>query len=147
SPQEDERFLHEMRKAHLTTMPDWSRKGVWKAFDCIRMTLRLDWRQVAFTNLARCHEPSGPDDPLIRACQESFPLARLVDAVNARVVFLAKAGEVGRSIRIPGEEDERPLVVRYSNGWSGMRDGLPYQVWVPVQVPAIRSLLSDVCVG
>jgi hypothetical protein len=133
-----------MRAAHLATIPQWSESGVWKVFDRIRRALGLGWDQVASVNLARCFdpEPDAMDDRYIPGCQRSWPLDDLVHRLEARIVFLARAGPVGKQIRIFGEEDGAPLVVRYATSWSGQRNGRYYRDWIPAEAPGWRELLA-----
>jgi hypothetical protein len=96
-------------------------------------------------NLARCFdpEPDAMDDRYIPGCQRSWPLDDLVHRLGARIVFLAKGGSVGKQIRIAGEADGAPSVVRYATSWSGQRNGLHYGNWIPAEAPAWRELLAE----
>jgi len=95
-------------------------------------------------NLARCPTPvPSLDDEAILACQRAFPLAGLVEALDARVVFLAKSGPVGRGVSIPGENTHTRLAIRYGSGSRGSRPGaLHYSHWLPEVASRVRAFLD-----
>jgi hypothetical protein len=58
--------------------------------------------EFAFINLARCPDPRvAKDDDAISACQQSFPIAELIEVIDARVVFFAKQNALAKRITIP----------------------------------------------
>lgn len=79
----------------------------------------------------------------------------MADAIDARVIFLAKGGEIGRAVRLPNEiklrdlsdlqDTSHRLVVRYDNGNYGYRyeNGKQHwRKWLPEEAPRIRAFLA-----
>jgi len=65
------------------------------------------------------------------------------EALDARVVFLAKSGPVGRGVRIPGENTQARLAIRYGNGSRGSRPGAPhYSHWLPEVAARVRAFFD-----
>jgi hypothetical protein len=132
-----------MWKSHLGEAFDqWSTKGVWRVFKEIGSYL-FDWEQVAFTNLARCYEPTEftSDDDFIGGCQDSTELNALIRAIRPRVVFFAKGGDVGRSISIDGEALTIE-VLRYANGSRATHDGRHWTTWVPAEATRLQAIIG-----
>jgi len=146
----DTALLYQMRQAYQSSWPQWgSHPGVWKIFEEIRATVGIGAEEFAFVNLARCPHPDrARDNDAIMACQSSFPLADLVLALDARVIFLAKGDAIGRNIRIPDEtsdpnQTDKRFVWRYSSGWQGSRPGYPhYTHWLPEIADNVRGFLD-----
>ena len=147
----DDELLVEMRDTYTRSWPFWG--AVWRNILKIREKLGIDDADFAFVNLARCPDPQGlSDDSVIPACQAGFPLKDLVEAIDARVVFLAKDNDVGRAIVIPDELElrdfmipipvDRRLVIRYDNGWSAMRNSEPLKAWLPREAKNISLFLN-----
>jgi predicted transport protein len=136
----DDSLLRAMRTAYQTSWPTWG--AVWRIFGEIRSALRIADDDFAFVNLARCPDPTHvTDDKAIVACQQAFPLDDLIEALDARVVFLAKSGPVGRNIHITGEGDER-IIIRYANGSRGSRPGAAhYTQWLPKTCVEVRRFM------
>jgi hypothetical protein len=135
----DEQLLQTMRSAYQTSWPAWG--AVWRIFGAIRSALGVADDEFAFTNLARCPDPTSVvDDKAIEACQKSFPLRELIEGIDARVIFLAKSGPVGNNIRIDGEESGIRIVVRYANGSRGQRPGSAhYTQWISEICRGVRN--------
>jgi hypothetical protein len=146
--QGDAALLLAMRHAYKSSWPEWG--AVRKIFTAIRKELGIGDDAFAFVNLARCPDPvRGLDDKAITACQCSFPLGDLVLALDARVIFLAKDGPVGRSVIIPDEISDpdqtfgERFVTRYSNAWHGSRPGKPhYGHWLPEVAAKVRAFVA-----
>jgi hypothetical protein len=110
-----------MQRAYSRTIPQWAGRGVWRQFDRIRLELGLNWDDVAFTNLAKCHVPAGVKDDTrrITSCLAAFPIDAFIEMLEPIAVFVAKD-----SIRVNGcapisrEYDGRYIVHRFSNHWS-----------------------------
>ncbi len=85
---------------------------------------------------------------MIPKCQCSFPLADLVSAIDARVIFLAKGGPVGRAIEIPKETHDPQqrsgrYVVRYGSGSRGERLGFRHwKHWLPDESKAVQDFIN-----
>jgi hypothetical protein len=141
-PKRDRDLLAAMRETYTTSWPRWG--AVWTIFGAIRREIGIAADAFAFVNLARCPSPTNGDDwnnAAITACQAAFPLAALVEALGARIIFLAKSGTVGSAVRIPSEGEAR-LVVRYANGSYGQRPGAPrYTDWLPAEAERVREFL------
>lgn len=135
----DDVFLREMRKAYKTSWPYWL--GVWKIFGRIRDAIGISEDEFAFVNLARCPVPKGKDDMAIELCQLVAPLTVLVEALDARVIFIAKDNVVGRAVPIEGEGGGR-LVVRYGSGSRGLRNNMHPSEWIDLEAPAIRQFMG-----
>jgi hypothetical protein len=138
----DARLLDSMRRAYELSWPQWG--AVWRIFAEIRSQIGIDDGAFAFVNLARCPYPDpARDDEAITACQISFPLENLVQAIEAQVIFLAKGGLVGRAVKIPGEASEERLVVRYGNGSYGSRPGAKhYTHWLPREAARVLAFVA-----
>jgi hypothetical protein len=135
-------MLQSMREAYAIAIARWSGQGVWKIFDEIRSTLGLRWEQVVFTNLAACSRSNMWPDLLVECCQDAFPLADLVNAIDAELIFIAKDNASTRQlVVIPGEGATRK-VIRYSNAWSGMRNGRSWSEWVPELAEELDSFVK-----
>jgi hypothetical protein len=154
----DRELLETMRDAYSSSWPRWG--SVWGIFGDIRTRLKVADDAFAFVNLARCPNPRAEDawnNVAIGSCQEGFPLRDFVQAIDARVIFLAKGGEVGRKTVIPDEIElselaepldlHRRLVIRYDNGSYGSRRQAGktehWKKWVPSEVPRIRVFLEQ----
>jgi hypothetical protein len=153
---DDNMLLDRMRHAYVESWSHWG--PVWTIFGQIRKNIGIPDDGFAFVNLARCPSPQAGEawnDIAIKSCQRDFPLAELVDAIDARVIFLAKGGDVSRAVRIPNEIELRDLsnlsdagsrlVVRYGNGSYGNRyeNGKTqhWTQWLPEEAPRIRAFL------
>jgi hypothetical protein len=63
------------------------------AFDFLRLAdeATARWRQVAFTNLAKCFCPVGQKDArFVKACLARYPLGALIEDIQPKAVFIAK---------------------------------------------------------
>jgi len=134
-----------MRQAYKSSWGKW--RAVWSIFGKIRDKLRIQDDAFAFVNLAPCPCPKEPDDKVIPECQRSFPLAELVSAIDARVIFLAKAGPVGRDINIPEETDDprqslKRYVVRYGSGSRGERWRRQWKHWLPEEARVVQAFID-----
>ena len=58
----DERYLRMVQDAYLASIPRWTKGAVWGRFDRVRTSLNLTWRDIAFTNVAKCAEISASND-------------------------------------------------------------------------------------
>jgi hypothetical protein len=150
SEDSDAMLLREMRKTYEKSWLEWG--AVWRNFTKIRaairktLGIRLEERDdaFAFINLARCPCPGELlDNDVIPACQRSFPLANLVETIDARVIFLAKGGNVGNDVIIPGERSKERYVVRYASGSRGQRPGARhYTHWLQDEVNNISEFIT-----
>lgn len=141
SPQADDDLLAHMRAAYRQSWPRWH--GVWTVINAIRAATNISDDGFAFINLALCHEPEGSDDnEAIVKCQESFPIDNVVKALDARVIFFAKGGAVGRAVNISGEGTTR-FVLRYGNGSRGNLNGDHWGKWVPRDAAKLRQIIED----
>jgi hypothetical protein len=133
---------------------------VWKIFRAIRSELGIADNAFAFVNLARCPQPLSGDpwnNAAITSCQHCFPVGHFIEAIDARVIFLAKCGPVGRDIQIAREieladlvspnDDSHRLVVRYGNGSRGARGREHWTSWLPREATRIREFLGQSILG
>jgi len=153
----DALLLNSMQAAYMGSWPSWG--AVWRHFNYAREQLEISETAFAFVNLARCPDPRDlADDFAIPACQSAFPLSELVEAIDARVVFLAKGSITGRNIVVPNELELRELVmpspgtpvapgrrlvIRYGSGSRGERDREHFRVWLPKEAPKILRFLRS----
>ena len=80
--------------------------------------------------------------------QGLFPWWIECSGSDARVIFLAKDGPVGRSVTIP-DETSCPnhtsggrYVVRYGNGSRGQRQGVHWTRWLPGEAAKVRAFVA-----
>jgi len=133
-----------MRSAYDHSYDVWARKpGVWLVFKAIRGGT---WDDITSVNLARCYEPdtrTGEDDAHIKSHSMTWSLDKIVEILKPRIVFVSKHKEsdpeLMSALRINGENERRPLVVRYSNHSRGWRNKERYTDWVPREAPLSKS--------
>jgi hypothetical protein len=143
----DDELLKAMRFTYEDSWRHWG--AVWRTFGELRTEIGIRGQYLkrdnafAFINLARCPHPvASEDDICIEACQRAFPLRNLVEAIDARVIFIAKNSEGAKEVVIPGIEDGSRLVYRYSNWGTAQMDGAPKKEWIARYTSIIRAFIE-----
>jgi hypothetical protein len=139
SPDTDVALLDAMRAAYQVSWPKWLR--VWEIIEDIRKATNIADDGFAFVNLALCPDPVVSDAQAIPACQKSFPLLKLVESIDAQVVFVAKDDANGKEAAASIADGNR-WIRRYSNAWSGMYQGAPYNVWIERDAAEMRKAIA-----
>lgn len=139
----DRTYLSVVEKAYVDAIPRWIRwtepsgairvGTVRSNFEKILVSLGLSFEDVAFTNLAKCALPAGTKQSLdmsrIRAHERAWPLAKLIEKIDALYVVIAKDNKVVNPIvRIP-TSDQR--IIRRCSNLTFVSLGRRLSEWLP----------------
>src|SRR5262249_51283783 len=111
---DDDKYLSAVRSAYEASARDWGWSDlgtVWGGFAIVCAELKLKLEQAATTNLAKCYWPPGDPDfiqgdkedkisgnDLAMRCAEQYPLQELIEALDPKAVFIAKANDDSRKL-------------------------------------------------
>jgi hypothetical protein len=144
----DKDYLEAVRSAYVASFPSWGGQ-VWTRFEKIVSALGLDWEDVAFTNLAKCHMPSDDDDTIV-SCLRTFPINALVVHLDPIATLLAKdSTKVTAAARIRYENRDDRLVRRYNNrnGNSGSQRCEGDRGWLAADIERYWDLRGSLNAG
>jgi len=148
----DDRYLDRLRTAYAEALPAWSR---WQRHfrTLVEDYLQMDQAQIAWTNLAKCRvsidrgaKQRAAEVQLTRLCQQTFPVADLVEAIRPRVVLVAVLGAVkpGEIVSSWSSPSCSPLVYAWQ-GQSGhdrhntAPGARPLSEWAPEMANSVRA--------
>ena len=143
----DARYLRAQREAYEQSFDQWTGQ-VWNNFrKLIRDYFKLELRQTAFTNLAKCYLPPGDAsvDKCVLACAGPYPIAHLVCRLKPIAVLVAKSSKAtDRFTPIKKANASLPLEFRFGNAntYAGKMNGRKLEEWAPEAAARYRKALS-----
>jgi hypothetical protein len=144
----DARYLRAQREAYEQSFNQWTGQ-VWNNFrKLVRDYFKLELRQTAFTNLAKCYLPPGDTsvDKCVVACAVPYPIAYLVCCLKPIAVLVAKSSQAtDKFTPMKKTNASLPLEFRFGNAntWSGKMNGRKLEEWAPDGAELYRKALSE----
>jgi hypothetical protein len=142
------KYLNSVRNAYEKSADRWSNKAVWSGFGIIRAELGLQFKQTAFTNLAKCYLPAGAaggTERSLRACLGQNPLQRLCTALDPQWILVAQTSEKTRPV-LRRLNNDNCRIWQYENTFNRRkwdetnRRFIPWDEWFPEVIEAYTAL-------
>lgn len=143
SEEADRQFLESHRDYYERALPTWKRwRQVFRGF--VEDHLRMDRREIAYGNLAKCRARDVDTVRLARVCQAVFPASEMVAALRpaAVVVAVVSARPGGGTVRTWRGNGYEPFVWTFEGRNARGQDGRGLNQWAPDVAREIRSRLA-----
>jgi len=129
SEESDRTYINNNRSCYLEGFAGW-RIGTF--FNQFLKQVDMEWREVAYTNGAKCQSLNGPEQGLQRLCQKTFPIDDLIKFLKPSVIVTCS-----QPVR---DQLGRDADVFWFNSRNGLNEEMEnFATWSPRAVELFRK--------